>query len=113
MRAIIIDNSSLLIASSKSVTLEANSCEIFILVLNQDAENTVSFNSVANNKYLSVGRQGFMLGLNKKTRNNETEKFIMKNNTDGSYSLISKFNNKYVCAEYNGEAPLVADRLFK
>jgi hypothetical protein len=111
--AIIIDNSTLLIASSRSVALETESCEIFILVFNNDSERTVSFNSAANNKYISVGRQGFVLGVNKINKNNESEKFIMKKNTDGSYSLISKLNNQYVCAEYNGEAPLVANRLFK
>ncbi len=96
--AIIIDNSTLLIASSRSVALEPESCEIFILVFNNDSERTVSFNSAANNKYISVGRQGFVLGVNKINKNNESEKFIMKKNTDGSYSLISKLNNQYVCA---------------
>lgn len=101
-----------LVASSEKVSLNADSCEIFKLTLNEQ-DNTVSFNSITNFKYVSVGKKSLKLGANKNEKTSETDKFFVIQNKDGTCSLKSKFNNRFVCSENNGKSGLVADRLVK
>lgn len=104
-------DSLFLIASSDTVSLNTDSCEIFKITINEN-EGTVSFNSITNYKFFTLNKKNFNLMATKNQIESDGEKFEMILNQDGSFSLKSKLNRKYVCAENNGDSALVANRNF-
>lgn len=108
---ICVNNKGELIASSDYISFESDSCEIFKIIDNND--NTVSFNSITNYKYISINKNNSLLIVDSDEIENDSQKFeMLLVNKDGSYALRNKLNLKYVCAENNADEALVADRNF-
>ena len=103
---------SALLAISDTVSLNSDSCEIFKIIIINENENSVSFNSITNYKYLTVNAKDSLLSASTNEIETDAERFELITNQDGTYSLKSKLNKKYVCAENNGDSALVADRSF-
>ena len=92
-----------------------NNSSIFKIYMNND--NTVSFQSMLNRKYVSAELFGFRPLKASKSAVCEGslswEKFILKKNANGTVSLRTLANYLYVCAENFGNGPLISNRNLK
>ena len=100
-----------LIANQSSI----NNASIFKIYMNND--DTVSFQSMLNRKYVSAELFGFRpLKASKSAICGgplSWEKFILKKNENGTVSLKTLANYLYVCAENFGNGPLISNRNLK
>ena len=68
-----------------------------------------SIKALAKGMYVSLTNQNELIA-NKNNANSDREKFRILKNFDGTYSLKSVHNSKYVCAEVNAISNLKANR---